>query len=205
LEFLIDKKDLICTKDGSYYNFKLDIIEGYYLLNIYDVTSYYMQTEKIKDIAMKDELTGLYNRKKLDISINEFINKNICVILFDVDNFKQVNDTYGHLKGDEVLKMIAKVVKENVRSSDLVVRWGGEEFIVILEQLNDIEIAKNLAEKLRIKIAEQNIEEVGHVTCSFGISCGYVESKPFVNHILEKSDEALYKAKREGKNRVELN
>jgi len=202
-DMLTSKKDIICKKDKLYFNLKLDVVENYFLLNISDVTSYYIQTEKIKDIAMKDELTGLYNRKKLDFMLNEYLNKNICIIMFDVDNFKQVNDTYGHLKGDEVLKTLAKVVKENVRASDLVVRWGGEEFIVVL-QLDNESLSKALAEKLRVKIEKQEISDIGHITCSFGVSCGKITKEEDLNEILEKADKNLYKAKRNGKNRVEI-
>ena len=202
-EMLISKKDIICKKDKLYFNLKLDVVENYLLLNISDVTSYYLQTEKIKDIAMKDELTGLYNRKKLDFILHEYMNKNICIIMFDIDDFKKVNDTYGHLKGDEVLKTLSKIVTENVRVSDFVIRWGGEEFIVVL-QLDNPQIAKALADKLRIKISQQEIPEVGHITCSFGVSCGKIKDYN-VNDILKQADDNLYKAKRKGKNRVEVN
>jgi diguanylate cyclase (GGDEF)-like protein len=154
---------------------------------------------------MIDELTQIYNRKKLESVKDSLINQNICVILFDIDNFKHINDTYGHLKGDEVLQTLANTIKHKVRSSDLFIRWGGEEFIIILQNLSDKEIAHKLAEKLRITINEINIPEVGHFSCSFGVSCGIIKTQDDIDKILNKADELLYKAKRNGKNRVEAN
>jgi diguanylate cyclase (GGDEF)-like protein len=123
--------------------------------------------------------------------------------MFDIDDFKAINDTYGHLKGDEVLKMLAKNVKNSLRESDLVIRWGGEEFLIILQHLSNIDIAVSLSEKLRKKINHIKIKDVGHFSCSFGVSCGYISKEHDIKKILNRADEALYLAKRKGKNRVE--
>ena len=206
LERFIHANKLVCQhqKDDVLKYFDVDIqrIESYTLLTFTDITEYKLEAKEIQDIAIKDELTGLYNRKKLDLL--NIHNNNICLIIFDIDNFKQINDTYGHLKGDEVLKALADTIKQNVRETDILIRWGGEEFLVILEHIKDIEMAKNLAEKLRHKINEIVVSEVGHFSCSFGVSCGFITARNDVERILSKADEALYRAKGNGKNRVEI-
>jgi len=199
-------KPLIChgKKTGNYYELDMQKVDNYYLINVDDVTEYKQKENEIQETAMIDELTGIYNRKKLDAIENELINTDICMILFDIDNFKKTNDTYGHLKGDEVLKLLANSVKDNVRNSDVFVRWGGEEFVVVLKNVSDSSVAANLAEKLRKTINEIEIEEVGHFSCSFGVSCGLIHQKSDIEKVLNKADEALYNAKTHGKNRVEI-
>jgi diguanylate cyclase (GGDEF)-like protein len=125
--------------------------------------------------------------------------------MFDIDDFKKINDTYGHLKGDDVLKKLSFTIKESIREhTDTLIRWGGEEFVVVLNNLNDIVIAKKLAEKFRKEVNNIMISEVGHFSCSFGVSCGFVDNKSKIKEILDNADKALYKAKRNGKNRVEV-
>jgi len=192
------------TKTNRYYEISIEKVENYILVNINDITEYKLETEEIQEESMIDSLTGIYNRKKLEIIQKKLINENICLVMFDIDDFKKINDTYGHLKGDEVLKTLTKVVKETLRESDIIIRWGGEEFLVFLDGVKDINIAKNLAEKLRIKINEIEIAEVGHFSCSFGVACGVVTLHNKFEDILNKADEALYIAKRDGKNRVEI-
>jgi len=202
------EKTIVCKYSNNdiikYFELFVEEIDSeLYLLAIDDITTYKLEAEKMKEDAMIDELTGLYNRKKLEEIEKDIINHNLCFIIFDIDNFKKINDTYGHLKGDEVLKALADTVKHSLRGSDLVIRWGGEEFLVILRDMPNIDITRNLAEKLRVKINQIEIPEVGHFSCSFGISCGFVSSQKDIQNILDKADEFLYKAKRNGKNRVE--
>jgi len=197
-------KELICRgiKTNKYYEIHPQKVDNYYIINVDDITEYKQEEQKLQETVMIDELTKIYNRKKIESIKNELINESICVILFDIDNFKKINDTYGHLKGDEVLQTLAKTVKENVRSSDLFVRWGGEEFLIILRNISDTEMAYRLAEKLRIKINNIEVFEVGHFSCSFGVSCGIIKNPDDLKIIFDKADDLLYKAKREGKNRV---
>jgi len=200
----IENKIVCKNIHNKYFEIGIKKIENYILLILDDITEYKLENEAMKETAFRDQLTGLYNRQKLNSIKDKFIDNNLCLIMFDVDNFKKINDTYGHLKGDEVLKALSKTVIDNVRGSDIVVRWGGEEFIVVLNGLKDINIAQNLAEKLRQKINEIDIDEVGNFSCSFGVSCGFIKNSSDVENLLNKADEALYKAKREGKNRVEV-
>ena len=200
-----DKK-LIChgKKTGKYYELDIQKVKNYYIINVDDVTEYKQKENEIQESVMIDELTQIYNRKKFDSLMDSLIDTNVCLIIFDIDNFKNINDTYGHLKGDEVLKILAKEVKSALRQSDIVIRWGGEEFVVVLQNQDNINIAKNLAEKLRDTINKIEIDEVGHFSCSFGVNCGYIKDKDDTQKILEKADQALYKAKENGKNRVEV-
>ena len=200
-------KTLIChsKKTEKYYEIDITKVESHYIIDLDDITEYKQKENEIKEIAMIDELTQIYNRKKIEAIKEELINSNICIIMFDIDNFKQINDTYGHLKGDKVLQSLSSAVKHHIRSSDIFIRWGGEEFVVLLQKLDDIKVAYTLAEKLRKVINELEIKEVKHFSCSFGVSCGSVTKPNDIKNILNKADKTLYKAKRNGKNRVEIN
>lgn len=152
-----------------------------------------------------DKLTQLFNRLKLDDFIQKEINKSsryqtfFSVILGDIDHFKKVNDTYGHLVGDEVLIKTAALLQENVRDTDVVGRWGGEEFLMILPQ-TDLAQAHCAAEKIRLAIEAHEFPQVGHLTCSFGVA-SFSDSDTQVK-LLNRADKALYLAKSEGRNRV---
>jgi diguanylate cyclase len=161
--------------------------------------------------ASYDFLTGLVNRKRferaIEDAIKDFHRKNypFSLIYVDVDNFKKINDTYGHLAGDIVLKEIASIFKFYLRANTVVGRIGGEEFCILLPGV-EIKDAKNIAERLRKIIENREIKlEDGtsiKVTASFGVT--QVKMGDTVKSILERADKALYKAKKEGKNRVEI-
>ncbi|MGC9188039.1 MAG: GGDEF domain-containing protein [Sulfurihydrogenibium sp.] len=160
--------------------------------------------ENISSIALKDPLTGLLNRYTLDIILTKETSKakrydyKISLIIMDLDNFKKVNDTYGHLVGDEVLIHFAKVVKSVVRNSDYPFRYGGEEFLILLPH-TDLEGAKVVAERIREKVEKHKFPMVGKMT----VSCGIAEVKNFDNPYLdiERADKYLYIAKKTGKNK----
>lgn len=161
--------------------------------------------------ASFDFLTGLVNRKRferaVEDAIRDFHRKNypFSLIFVDIDDFKKVNDTYGHLAGDIVLKEIASIFKFYLRANTIVGRIGGEEFCILLPGV-EIEDAKKIAERLRKIIENREIKlEDGtsiKVTASFGVT--QVKMGDTVKSILDRADKALYKAKREGKNRVEV-
>ena len=164
---------------------------------------------ELEILATTDELTSVFNRYKIDMVMEEQINlakrykRPFSVIFFDIDHFKQVNDTYGHKKGDKVLKELGKLVSQNIRKSDIFGRWGGEEFLIICPETK-VEEAKQSAEKLRGLIERYNFDEkfVCPITCSFGVT----EYKYGDNSetIVKRVDKLLYKAKEEGRNRVEV-
>jgi diguanylate cyclase (GGDEF)-like protein len=165
------------------------------LVSIIDITDY-------EESSFKDELTGLFNRKILTKAIKSFTNEKKCVIIFDIDDFKQVNDTYGHLMGDEVLKTVAKASSSVLRKKDLNIRWGGEEFLIILDGVSSQENLFKIAESLRERIKSQYIKDAGNITCSFGVACDFIASADDFHALIEKADKALYMAKRDGKDKT---
>jgi diguanylate cyclase (GGDEF)-like protein len=153
---------------------------------------------KILKIANYDKLTQIYNRNALSKELKELLENRGSVIYFDIDHFKKINDTYGHEKGDFVLKELAKVVKENLRKNDIFGRWGGEEFLILLPNSSYEETLK-VAEKLR-KIIENHDFGGIKVTVSFGVT--YVKKDDNEETLLQRVDEALYEAKNNGRNQV---
>ncbi len=175
------------------------------LVSFSDITEVENERKRFEKVASTDALTGIANRLKFNTILEQQIamakryKEPFSVILFDVDNFKQVNDTYGHKVGDEVLISLAKEVSSNIRASDTFARWGGEEFVLILPQTKEQE-AYLLAEKLRKKIAKISFSKSFHVTCSFGVS-EYTKEEDS-DTFIQSVDWLLYKAKHSGKNRV---
>jgi len=155
--------------------------------------------------SLTDKLTGLSNRRKFDMLLESEIHRSIryghtfSIIMFDLDNFKSVNDGFGHQMGDNVLKIIATACEDRVRDTDLLCRWGGEEFVVLCPEtsLND---ATTLANDLRRCIEECEFVIVGQRTASFGVS--EFSKNDSADTLIERVDSALYEAKRAGKNRV---
>jgi diguanylate cyclase len=165
---------------------------------------------KYKESSQRDPLTGLFNVRSFDFHYNSILTKtmqtkgdcSICIL--DVDHFKQINDTYGHLAGDEVLKQLATLLKSLTREEDIVSRNGGEEFSIILPHCN-YEKAKEIAERIRRKVEEQPFylsdNKRINLTVSVGIAAYYDElEKPYM--LFQEADDALYHAKRNGRNIV---
>jgi len=163
------------------------------------------QNVKYETMASTDFLTGLYNRSKftqLYLSAYQTMiqrHNDMSLILLDIDFFKNVNDNFGHNLGDKVLIQISHILLRTLRNIDVVCRWGGEEFIVLLPTA-DIENATILAEKIRSNIEEFDIDVVGHVSASFGVS--QVKEGDNMNEAVQRADEALYLAKDSGRNCV---
>jgi diguanylate cyclase (GGDEF)-like protein/PAS domain S-box-containing protein len=161
--------------------------------------------KRIEELSITDKLTGLYNRMKLDeimqIKIEGFkrYKMSFSIIILDIDDFKKVNDTFGHDIGDKVLKTIAFIMQKNLRVSDIVGRWGGEEFLILCENTN-ITQAQIVAENLRKTIEKTNFDIVKNKTVSLGVS-EFTESDN-AHTIFKRVDDALYKAKNSGKNKT---
>ena len=161
--------------------------------------------EQLEEMAYTDSLTGIYNRLHFSHLLDSEIDKakrygeQLSIIFFDIDHFKQVNDTYGHPAGDTVLKEIAKVISDANRSSDIFARYGGEEFI-ILTTFTNIKGAVEHAQRLRHDI-EQHHFQTENVTASFGVT-EFDPSSDDHKSLLERADKALYKAKSDGRNCV---
>jgi len=160
----------------------------------------------LEESASTDFLTKLYNRRKFDSlieyeieQIKRYKHGNLCIILLDIDNFKIVNDTYGHDTGDEILKEIGQIIKISSRNSDVTSRWGGEEFALSLSHTN-IEEAMLVAQKIRISIENFKFQNDLSITCSFGLS--QFRTSDTYQTLFKRADTALYEAKNTGKNKV---
>jgi len=160
------------------------------------------------DAALTDPVTGIHNRAALDSMLAREVElarrhgHDLALIMIDIDRFKNINDTYGHLMGDEVLRRVAAIVGDCVRSSDMVSRYGGEEFIVVLRN-TELFGAALLAQRIRAAIERMIIHdteaEIG-VTVSIGVTSMCEEET--AHGLIDKADRALYEAKRQGRNRV---
>lgn len=161
--------------------------------------------EELKKTATIDILTGAYNRRKFEDDINLIINNKdkqdvqFSLILFDIDRFKTINDYFGHKIGDHVLQRIAKLVSENIRTTDRLFRWGGDEFIIILPGSN-WESTKTVAEKLRNIIKTENFGIGDKITISSGF--GEYIADENADQMVSRMDKALYQAKIHGRNRI---
>jgi diguanylate cyclase (GGDEF)-like protein len=163
----------------------------------------FIQKEAMEHLANTDYLTKLPNRRLVEKTLIQSIQtaQPFSIIIFDIDHFKNINDTYGHDIGDQVLKEFSFLVQENIRDKDIVGRWGGEEFIIIAHELNGNQAA-GFSDRLRKLIACKQFSSNINVTASFGVA-EYID-KERAQDILKRADMALYRAKDHGRNKVEL-
>ena len=164
------------------------------------------KNSELERLSTTDQLTGIFNRRRLDEELEREVNlcarykKNVAVILFDVDNFKAVNDKYGHGVGDDVLCKVAALTSANIRKTDILGRWGGEEFLIIIPEF--AQSAPQLAEKIREVLELEKHPQAGTVTASLGVTVFKEGDTP--SSLVSRADAALYKAKENGRNRVEI-
>jgi diguanylate cyclase (GGDEF)-like protein/PAS domain S-box-containing protein len=174
---------------------------------IRDITKRKQLESELEKTATTDKLTQAYNRTKFhEVIKTEFerakrYNHIVSMIMFDIDHFKKINDTHGHAVGDYVLQALTQIVMENLREIDYLVRWGGEEFIVIAPE-TDVEKAKVLAERIRKAIEGYRFDQAGTVTISLGVT-QYGENDT-ADSFIKRADDAMYAAKAKGRNRVEV-
>ncbi|MGA1931565.1 diguanylate cyclase [Arcobacter sp. YIC-464] len=180
--------------------------DNYFVLSLTDITELKEKSNLLEYQASHDPLTGLNNRNKFKEIYGKEIRRgfryknDLSLIIFDLDFFKNVNDTHGHQIGDEVLKDIAQVVLGNVREHDIIVRWGGEEFLILLPETST-DGSFNVAEKIRVAIEDKEFSSKNlKLTASFGISS--LKEGDDENSLLTRTDEALYEAKKTGRNKV---
>ncbi|MGE4496815.1 MAG: diguanylate cyclase [Deferribacterales bacterium] len=200
---LAGKKDKLESMTESYSKIETELTE--YKKEVAQLNE---NIRKYRQETITDHLTGLNNRKYMDIKLAEEIvrfgrhGQPFCILLMDIDNFKKINDVYGHIVGDQVIKHLGGVVKAHVRKSDFSFRYGGEEFLVLL--LNtDIENAVRIAEQIRSKVETTNFtlkDKTFVITVTIGVA-QYMEGES-VESLLERADKNLYNGKRFGKNRV---
>jgi diguanylate cyclase (GGDEF)-like protein len=157
----------------------------------------------MSEAACIDALTSIYNRRYMNMSLDQLFeqsnrhNSPFTVIMFDIDKFKAINDTYGHNEGDKVLQQISNLIGDQLRRIDIFGRWGGEEFIIILPSTDSAQ-AQHLAERLRLLIEQHSFDTVGSITASFGVTSYNQQDTPL--SLMERVDTALYQAKQNGRN-----
>ncbi len=165
------------------------------------------RTYELEKLSVTDQLTKLYNRRKIDDILATEVeqarryNNSFSLILIDIDHFKKVNDRYGHLVGDRILQALSRLFSSNIRKTDIVGRWGGEEFLIISME-KDITKVLIFVEKLRTLVDEHHFKTVGNITCSFGVS--HFKQGDSIDTLLQRADVALYEAKKAGRNCVKI-
>jgi len=170
-----------------------------------DITIRKLADDKLKEMASTDPLTGAFNRRRFnELMLTELArakrySTTLTLIIFDIDHFKRINDTFGHSAGDQVLLKLALLVSANIRDTDTFARWGGEEFVILAAHC-DTNCPNSLAEKIRKLIEEYSFAEVGKVTCSFGVT--EYRAGDDQESMVKRADSNLYRAKESGRNRV---
>lgn len=176
-----------------------------------DVTEAYIQEKRISHMAMHDALTGLPNRMYLDQRINEAIEQagvvgsKFALLFIDLDNFKRINDLHGHKTGDQLLASVSTILRANLRETDVLARWGGDEFVVLLAFPREAEIARRVAGELMRKL-QMELEKQYHdtfVTLSIGIAV-YPDDADSGETLLVQADKALFYAKAQGRNNIQM-
>jgi len=166
------------------------------------------EIQRLEEEVHTDSLTNILNRKGCEEAFDKALSRSyrystpLCLLMLDIDYFKKVNDQYGHQKGDEVLSKLSQILVSNVRDSDVVCRWGGEEFLIITPEIN-LQEAKSLAEKIRLKVEGSFLNDSPSITASLGVA-QLVEKDPenAKTNLIERTDKALYESKNNGRNQV---
>lgn len=193
----------------------LKIHEIEFFKSVVDSVSIYLQNIKFRRIELeqsnKDGLTGVLNRKMFDTDIREVIREYVefgnaySIVMLDIDHFKNFNDTYGHQCGDEVLKTLVKTIRQSIRTTDKLYRYGGEEFCIIMPNTTPENIVKHIdhiRQKIQMQKMMYNGQEIS-ITCSFGIS-GLPKDGANPSDLIKKADHALYESKNTGRNKVTI-
>jgi diguanylate cyclase (GGDEF)-like protein len=193
-----NKEELLKYKEmvpiiSNYFELAEPVLEAKFLMH------------KLEERSLKDGLTGLYNRRFLDqfVEVNLPEDKDFSVMMLDIDFFKQVNDTYGHDVGDTVIKELSAVLQNNIKGSDLAIRYGGEEFLVIVFNSN-YEIIEKIATSIKVEFSKKSFkanDKIFNKTLSIGISI-YPADGQRVLQVIKFADVALYQAKETGRNKI---
>lgn len=178
-----------------------------------EIAALQQEVRRAREEAMIDGLTGLANRRSFDSTLAECLAASAddtpgpSLLIADIDHFKRINDSYGHLFGDKVIRAIATILRDNIKGKDLAARYGGEEFVVVLPE-TPLDGAHTLAEKIRRVVENSRIkrsgsnEAVANVTISLGVACRHPGESE--QQLIARADAALYQSKQQGRNRVTL-
>ncbi|AUG57686.1 GGDEF domain-containing protein [Acetivibrio saccincola] len=201
------------------FNFLKLAIRGMFIIfTAYGISSIIIQVKIYDEMhkrefkrARTDKLTGLANRHYFDQKLEEealyaeYSGKPLNVLMFDIDNFKVYNDSYGHIEGDKLLSLFGNIILQSIRKTDIPVRYGGEEFIILIRDL-DLEMAKNVGDRIRNQLEKENMSlENKKDSVKVTVSCGiaqFPKHSDNIKKVVEYADKALYHAKRTGKNKV---
>ncbi len=204
-DWLKEKRCVLKQKStGKYFQTIVKKVDSYTMVSLTDISDYKAESEKLRLEISIDKLTKLYNRKILDSVYKKYLDSKVYLAIIDIDNFKKINDTFGHLAGDEVLVTLANILKNSLRKNDLIIRWGGEEFVIVFDGIKNDNLAFVITDSLRETIENTTVDVVGNFTCSFGLASMIIRKKEDFDVLFKKADELLYRAKRNGKNRVEM-
>jgi diguanylate cyclase (GGDEF)-like protein len=209
--YLVVEQDQNTALAGIKYNFMRNMIFAFIIicivlaLTIFTVNFYQSQLERM---AVTDELTGAFNRRELELTFERTLKtaerekSQVSVILIDIDKFKGINDNHGHLVGDIIIKKIVNIINEDIRGQDFLVRWGGDELMIISN--NPMDIAIDVAERIRRIIEENEFLPEKPNALQVTISCGVAQFSPpdTLDSLTKRADEALYTAKEKGRNTV---
>lgn len=178
-------------------------IEAYFT-NYYR-RKHFADSRELLRLSVTDSLTGIYNRTRFNQELDRWVDycrvygNPLSLVIFDIDDFKSVNDSYGHFAGDVVLQDITSIVKKTIRRTDIFARWGGEEFIILLPN-TDISQSIDMTERMRDCIQKNKYAEDENITCSFGLVS--LQKSEDANSLMQRADNLLYQAKKRGKNTV---
>lgn len=186
-----------------YFNVSISKSESSFIkVTLRDSTTNFLQLRKLESKAYHDPLTGAFNRQYFYDFVLEnvgYLDASLGVIMIDIDHFKNVNDTYGHDRGDILLQESVRVLEASTRTGDVLIRWGGEEFLLVLHVAN-LQTLRTIGENLRFAIAQKEYEEVGHLSISLG-GAFRTQGAEAIESMITRADRALYRAKKEGRNR----
>lgn len=211
LEHADQRRNVRLNRDDGEYIFELMVrkIEHsdkeHILIVMSDITQRQHRIETLEEASLTDTLTGIGNRLKFNVHFNQYYKtsqrykKEFSLILLDIDFFKQINDTFGHDQGDKVLVALAGIIRNHIRLSDILCRWGGEEFVILMP-MTALDEANRVAENLKDAVAAEYFSVVGHLTCSFGVAS--YRHHDTTEMLFKRLDEALYRAKKSGRNCV---
>lgn len=176
-----------------------------FCLNNYYKRKQYADGMELLRLSITDSLTGIFNRAKFNEELKKWTDycnryeNEVSLVFFDIDNFKRVNDKYGHMAGDKAIQDIVLSIQRKIRSTDIFARWGGEEFAILLPNTGNDQAAE-MAERMRIEIEKITLSESEIITCSFGIAT--LRKNEDAESFIKRGDKLLYEAKRRGKNIV---
>ncbi|MDA3932610.1 MAG: sensor domain-containing diguanylate cyclase [Tenericutes bacterium] len=174
---------------------------------VFDISESKRIEEKLRYLSERDSLTNVYNRRTMYIKLEKLLENNkkqnelFSLIMFDIDHFKEVNDQYGHLVGDDVLKKLTEVIIDDKRSEDIVCRYGGEEFFLLLPNTNS-ESAINVAKRLRKMVKKMDVPKVGHITVSMGVVT--YQKDETIDEVIKRADDLMYEAKVDGRDNIKF-